>query len=219
MNRLVKKLIRHFAIKLGVFIYELRDVIAHETLPKFANAQRNLKIDLPRRIKNPQRIFLGDDISLGPGTLLMATTHYPGSSMRHPNKNQPIQHFDPKITIGDRVTSTADLQIAAVTEIIIEEDVMFASNVHINDSLHGYENATEAYKYQGLFRIAPISIKKGCWIGQNVIIFPGVRIGKFCIVGSNSVVTNSLPDQCIAVGNPAKVIKSWDQTSQEWLFP
>jgi acetyltransferase-like isoleucine patch superfamily enzyme len=217
MNRLAKKLIRYLMIKLGIGIYEFRDVIARETLPRFANEPRNLIIELPRRIRNPQRIFLGDDISFGPGSLLLATTQYPGSSMRSPEKKQPIQNFNPKIIIGDRVTSTADLQIAAVDEIIIEEDVMFASNVHINDSLHGYDNATEAYKFQKLFRVAPILIKKGCWIGQNVVILPGVTIGKFSIVGSNSVVTNSLPDQCIALGNPAKVIKRWDDSSQKWL--
>ena len=57
----------------------------------------------------------------------MAVTHYPGPSMQYPDKKQPAQCFNPKLTIGNRVTSTADLQVSAVVEIIIEDDVMFAT--------------------------------------------------------------------------------------------
>ena len=68
--------------------------------------------------------------------------------------------------------------------------------------------------YPGL---PPILIKKGCWIGQNVVIFPGVMIGVLSIIGTNSVVTKSIPDRCIAIGSPAKVIKKWDENAQQWV--
>jgi len=61
--------------------------------------------------------------------------------MRHPRRTQPLQTFDSKIIIGNNVTATADLQIAAASEVTIEDEVMFASNIHINDSFHGYETA------------------------------------------------------------------------------
>ena len=215
--RLIRKLIRHLGIKLGVLIHEVNHIVAYETLPEFGNASKNVRIDLPRRIINPQKIFLGNDVWLGPGSLLMAVTHYPGPSMQHPDKKQPAQCFNPKLTIGNRVTSTADLQIAAQSEITIEDDVMFASNIHINDALHGFENANEPYKYQKISRVAPILIKRGCWVGQNVVILPGVTIGKYSIIGANSIVTKSIPGRCIAVGTPAKVIKKWDETNQRWL--
>jgi acetyltransferase-like isoleucine patch superfamily enzyme len=137
--------------------------------------------------------------------------------MQHPEKKEINQRFEPKITIGNRVTSTANLQIAAMEEIVIEDDVLFASNINITDGLHGYENANEPYKYQRMFRIAPIRVKRGCWIGQNVVILPGVTIGEFAIIGANSVVTESIPDRCIAVGTPAEVIKKWDETTQRWV--
>ena len=47
---------------------------------------------------------------------------------------------------------------------------MFASNIHINDAFHGFETANKPYKYQKMFRISPIRIESGCWIGQNVVI-------------------------------------------------
>ena len=137
--------------------------------------------------------------------------------MKPPDLELPAQNFDSKIIIGNNVTSTANLQIAAQSEIVIEDDVMFASNIHINDGMHGFENANVPYRYQPIFKISPILIKRGAWIGQNVVIMPGVTIGKLSIIGSNSVVTESIPDQCIAFGNPAKIIKSWDEKMHRWI--
>lgn len=52
-----------------------------------------------------------------------------------------------------------------------------------------------------------VAIGHGCWIGDSVIVLPGVRIGDGAVVGAGSVVTRSLPDFCVAVGSPAKVIR------------
>lgn len=213
----LKRLINIIIKKLGILIYNMDAEIAKATLPKFANNPKNLRIDTPRRIINPEYMFLGDNISLGPGSFLMAVTQYPGPTMKHPDKEQSIQKFKPKIIIGDRVTSTAGLQLAAVSEITIDNDVMFASNIFIVDGQHGYENANESYKYQKIFKIAPTRIKQGCWIGQNAVILSGVTIGEFSIIGANSFVANSIPDRCMAVGSPAKVIKTWDDASQKWV--
>ena len=115
------------------------------------------------------------------------------------------------------MTATANLQVAAQRKITIEDDVMFASNVHINDGFHGYDNANIPYKLQKISNIAPIKIKMGCWIGQNVVVFPGVTIGKLCVIGANSVVTKNIPDRSIAVGNPAAIIKTWNKEKQIWI--
>ena len=191
--------------------------IANATLPEFANNPQRLRIARPRRIINPEYMFLGDNINIGPGSLLMAVKEYPGSFAKHPEKELVNQKFTPRISIGNRVTATANLQIAAHSDIVIEDDVLFASNINITDALHGYKHANEAYKYQPLFRIAPILIGKGCWIGQNVVVLPGVTIGIRSIVGANSVVTKSIPAQCIAVGAPARVTKKWDNESKQWV--
>jgi len=137
--------------------------------------------------------------------------------MRNPHRLQIEQTFNPKISIGNRVTATGGLQIAALSEITIEDDVLFATNINITDGLHGYENANEPYKYQPICKVAPITIKRGCWIGQNVVILPGITIGEFSIIGANSVVTKSIPDKSIAIGNPAKVVKRWDETKNKWI--
>lgn len=216
-KKIYLKIIRKIIIKLGILLESAKGNIARATLPKFGNTPLNLVIELPRRIINPEYMFLGDNIHIGPNSLLIAITEYPTASMKHPEKQSPVQKFNPTISIGHRVTSTGGLQIAAHENITIEDDVMFASNINITDGLHGYDDANEPYKYQKIFRIAPIRIKRGCWIGQNVVIMPGVTIGEFSIIGANSVVTKSIPDRCIAVGSPAKVIKKWDDSNQIWV--
>lgn len=62
-----------------------------------------------------------------------------------------------------------------------------------------------------------MKIGENVWIGENVIVLKGVTIGKGSIIGSASVVTKSIPEGCIAVGSPAKVIKKYNEERQEWL--
>ena len=214
--KFIEKIVNKLVLQIGIRIHRLDSVIADKTLPVFGNQGDNIKIELPRKIINPERIFMGSDIWIGPGSLLMAVKSYPGASMKNPSYLIPMQHFSPKITIGNRVTATANLQISSVKEVTIEDDVMFASNIHINDNYHGYANANEPYKYQKIWRIAPIIIGKGCWIGQNVIILSGVELGEYAIIGANSVVTNSIPPRCIAFGAPAAVTMKWNQDTNKW---
>jgi acetyltransferase-like isoleucine patch superfamily enzyme len=217
MRKMINSLIQKLIIKLGVKLQQYQNQIARASLPKFANDPKDLMIELPRRIIQPEHMTIGDNVSLGPGSFLIATTRYPSKTMQNLDNPVPVQLFHPKISIGNRVTATADLQIAAQSEIIIEDDVMFASNIHINDGAHGYETADIAYKYQKISKVAPITIKKGCWIGQNVMIMPGVTIGEFTIIGANSIVKESIPAKCIAAGNPAKVVKRWDEQAENWI--
>lgn len=58
---------------------------------------------------------------------------------------------------------------------------------------------------------APIEIGNDVFIGFRTIILPGVKIGNRCIIGAGSIVNKSIPDNCVAVGNPCRVIKSTDE--------
>lgn len=216
-NSVFKRMLRSLAAPLLRRIYDKLQYVALQDLPTFANEPKDLCIELPRRISHAERMWIGDNVNIGPGSLLVAQTRYPEGFMQHPDRPRPVQQFEPTIMIGDRVTSTGNLTLDAMQRITIGDDVMFAANVIVMDGLHGFHTANEPYKYQPMWRIAPVTIGRGCWIAQNVVIMPGVTIGEQSIIGANSVVTESIPDRCIAFGNPARVVKRWSVDKQCWM--
>lgn len=118
-----------------------------------------------------------------------------------------------KISIGNNVIIRPNTMLFAYPSsnedgsIIIEDDVMIGSGAHIYVSNHKYESSATSIVNQGHTLPKTVVLKVGSWIGANAIILPGVTIGKNSIVGAGSIVTKSVPDFCVAVGNPAKVIK------------
>lgn len=214
---MLDRILDALAWRLAVRAERLRDAVAAESLPRFATEPRNLHIALPCTIANPERIVMGDDVWLGPGSRLIAMRSYPGIATRHPERPAPQQTFASRLQIGSRVTATAALQVTAHVEVTIEDDVLFASNVLVADGTHGFATPDEPYKYQPLGGLAPVRIGRGSWIGQNVVVMPGVTIGELAIVGANSVVTRSIPPRTIAVGAPARVVKRWDEVRRAWV--
>lgn len=216
-NRLLGSIVRRTALKVGASLDRYRNEIARYTMPSFANKPRNLQIELPRRLTNPHLMEIGDDVALGPNCFLAAITEYPSRiSCKAHGLEEPLQRFEPRLVIGNRVSATSNLTVAAMYEIVIGDDVMFASNINLTDALHGYASGDEPYKYQPMGRGGPIRIGAGSWIGQNVVVLPGVTVGERAIIGANSVVTTDLPPCSIAVGAPARVIRQWNGSNREW---
>ena len=111
--------------------------------------------------------------------------------------------FD-RIKIGDNVFINSNSLLMARGGITIEDDVMVAANVQLLSNNH------DEYDRQVL-TCKPIHIKKGAWIGAGASILPGVTIGKYAIVGAGAIVTKDVGDYEVAVGIPAKVVKTLDK--------
>jgi acetyltransferase-like isoleucine patch superfamily enzyme len=188
----------------------------HEPLPHFSNDPEDLSVVRPFEFRNPERITFGNGVHIGTGSIIMANTET-GEVMRLDDNSHVEQQFDARISFGHRVSATSGLHIIAYKSITIEDDVMIASNVYISDGTHGSTRIDLPYKYQGIIDIKPITLKRGCWIGRNVVIMPGVTVGEMAIVGANSVVTKSIPARSIAVGLPAKVVKVWSDEADDWV--
>ena len=62
---------------------------------------------------------------------------------------------------------------------------------------------------------SPVSIGNDVWIGGNVTILPGVHIGSNVVIGAGAVVTKDIPDNCVAAGNPARVIRQIENDTEE----
>lgn len=216
MGGLRRRLRRWLALRLGLLVRSASTQVDRLTLPDFANSPRNLRIDSPRRIVNSAHISIGDDVSLGPGCMLNAIRRYPGKFMAGAPELQR-QVFEPSIRIGNRVSATGYLTIGAADSVTIEDDVLLASHIFIGDNSHGTGRVDVPFKYQPLTRIAPVVVGRGCWIGENVVVLPGVTIGEYSVVGANSVVSTSIPPRCVAVGAPARVVRRWSEEDESWV--
>lgn len=119
---------------------------------------------------------------------------------------------DPVVRIGDRCLIGRGSGIVGHLSIVIGNDVWTGHHVYITDQNHGYENIEIPISQQTQIE-RPVSIGDGSWLGAGVVVLPGSTIGKHVAVGANSVVTGHLPDYCVAVGAPARVIKQYSPSS------
>ena len=120
--------------------------------------------------------------------------------------------FNPQIIIGNNVSINPDCHIGAINRIEIRDGVLMASRVFITDHFHGKINREELLvspQKRILFAKGAVIIKKNAWLGEGVAVMPGVTIGENSVIGANAVVTKDIPDNSIAVGIPAKVIKQF----------
>ncbi|MBF0376695.1 MAG: acyltransferase [Desulfamplus sp.] len=110
------------------------------------------------------------------------------------------------IVIGDHVLISPGVRISAASQIIISDNCMIASNAYITDSdWHGiYDRSLPPDVAH------PVKLENNVWIGDSAIICKGVTIGENSIIGAGAVVSSNIPPNSIAVGNPAKVIKTLD---------
>lgn len=97
----------------------------------------------------------------------------------------------------------------------IGNHVMLAQNIVVSGLNHGYEDPAIPPSLQKELK-KQIVISDDVWIGANCVITAGITIGKHVVVGAGSVVTKSIPDYCVAVGNPAKIIKQYSFEEAVW---
>jgi len=126
------------------------------------------------------------------------------------------------IRIGDNVQINDYVHIGAVDSLTIGNNVLIASRVFISDHNHGFygnsseQSIPEVPPAKRKLSFASVCIEDNVWIGEGVGILPGVRIGKGSIIGCGAIVTRDVPECCLAVGNPARVIKKYSFKTKKW---
>ncbi|KAK0386446.1 hypothetical protein NLU13_6282 [Sarocladium strictum] len=131
-----------------------------------------------------------------------------GSVGENPFIEPPLNiDYGCNISIGKNFYSNFNLVILDCGLVTIGDRVLFGPYVSIFAATHetGVQSRRDGVEYA-----RPVTIGDDCWIGGNVTIMPGVKIGKGCTIGAGSVVTRDIPDFSVAVGSPAKVVKTVD---------
>jgi acetyltransferase-like isoleucine patch superfamily enzyme len=149
-------------------------------------------------IVNGNRLIIGSDVQIRPDVDLFITD---------------------LMKIGDRSDVGARNRITG--NVIIESDVLLGPDNYISSSDHIYDNPQLPIMDQGQKFISKnghseLKICKGSWIGTHCAIIGDVHIGRNCVVGANSVVTKDIPDFCVVVGNPGKIIKKYNRETEKW---
>jgi acetyltransferase-like isoleucine patch superfamily enzyme len=154
----------------------------------------------PVRLSGERQIFIGDHVFIGPNSWLQTICG---------EDSAPAA-----ISIGSGTSIAGACVISAAENVTIEDNVLVARNVYISDHIHRYIQAGVPVLAQGLDKIMPVLIKRGAWLGQNVVVCPGVTVGVGAVIGANSVVTQNIPAYCVAAGAPARVVKTIEMAAQ-----
>lgn len=117
------------------------------------------------------------------------------------------------ITLGNGTYINFNCNFIDDGKINIGEKVMFGAGVTIATVGHPINPNMRSYMYT-----VPVTIGNNCWIGANATICPGVTIGENTVIGAGSVVVSDIPDNCIAVGNPCKVLREINEHDMEYYF-
>lgn len=168
----------------------------------FGNFGKQSIIDSPLRINGSNNIYIGNNVFVQYKTWLAA---------------EPLTgENNCRLIIEDGCTIGHFNHIYATKSIILHKNVLTADKVYISDNLHGYEDVNMPVKTQPIVQNGTVEIGEGSWLGENVCVL-GAHVGKHCVIGSNSVVTRDIPDFCVAVGAPARIVKRYDFEIKKWV--
>lgn len=165
-------------------------------------------IRFPFEMRNQKYIRIGKGFTTGKYCRIEAHPQTPGQTCC--------------ISIGENVQMNDSVHIVGSVGVRIGNDVLLASKIFISDLNHGaygtgnqHDSPLTVPAGRPLV-CSPVVIEDKVWIGEFVSVLPGVTIGEGSIIGTMSVVTKSIPAYSIAVGSPAKVIKTFNFETQQW---
>lgn len=127
-----------------------------------------------------------------------------------------------RIIFGNNIQLNDFVHISAIEHVEIGDNCLLASHIYISDNSHGIysgdgnDSSPDIAPDHREYVTAPVVIGKRCWIGEGVIVMPGVTIGDGCIIGAHSVVNKSIEPNTMVVGAPARAIKRYSFENNRW---
>ncbi len=192
-----------FFNRLSNLYYRLKTAIYYR--PQFAAIGARSSIRKPILVTNSRYISIGSNSGIRDGSRLQVIVSSPGRT--------------PSLTIGDDTNIEQNVHIVCHSRVEIGSHVSITGNCSIVDVTHPFEDVNNPVKIGDriLDEDSFVEIGDGSFIGMGTVILPNVRIGKYVVIGANSVVSKSIPDYCVAAGSPAKVLKRYSHEESRWI--
>lgn len=180
--------------------------------PLFLTCGKSLILGKGIVLRKPGHIILGDNVAIDDFVMLDGCCEEEPAIRIGDNaivsKGSVIQAKTGPLSIGDNCDIGAHTVLTSVSGITLASSVLIAGNCYIGGARYHLDNLNTPIMGQGIYSRGPISIGEGSWIGASATILDGVTIGKGCVIGAGSLVTADIPDYGVAVGVPARVIRS-----------
>lgn len=203
--------LRHFvgepltnkAARLTNIYYRFKAIVVYRFV--FKSIGQRVTIRKPILISNPQFITIGNDVFIRDG-LRMEIVH------NNPRKT-------PALVIGNNTNIEQNVHIICHHRVTIGANVSVTGHCSIVDVTHPYADITDPVKIGARIQDddACVEIGDGSFIGFGSVILPNVKIGKYVVIGANSVVACDIPDYSVAAGAPAKVLRRFDHAAGAWI--
>ncbi|MGA3179113.1 MAG: acyltransferase [Terracidiphilus sp.] len=165
---------------------------------------RGSRIAFPRSITNPQRIFIGSGTCIKHFSVINAIRSHGGRT------------YEPCLKIGDDVYIGGGAFIMCANYIEIRDGCVISEQVYLADCMHGLKPDHGLIMEQELECKGPVILGRSCFLGMRVSVLPNVELGDFCVVGAHSVVNRSFPAYSMIAGVPARLIKHYDPSDNQW---
>ena len=123
--------------------------------------------------------------------------------------------FEIAISNGMRVGENPNFQDGVIFDPSHSWLISIGNNVTIAPRVHILCHDASTKSALGYTKIGRVTIGNNVFIGANSIILPNTSVGDYCIIGANSVITHDIPSHTVAVGNPCKVLKSYEDYIEE----
>lgn len=159
----------------------------------FAAFGRNSVIEPPIRLNGERHISIGHGVYVAPNCWLQVVGRPDLTIALH---------------IGNDTVVMAGTMISAAGSVRIGMNVGIGRNVYVADHGHTFADFNVSVLKREITEPDAVEIADGAFIGHNVFIGPGVRVGRGAVVGANAVVLENVPDFAVAVGVPARVVRS-----------
>jgi acetyltransferase-like isoleucine patch superfamily enzyme len=161
-----------------------------------------LKLRWGRRLQTDGLCFVGPGVKLEIGrtaTLRLGRWSWLGHGTK-------IRVHEGECEIGAKTVLGQECTISSFQHVAIGRECVIADRVMLIDFDHGVVEVERPVRLQGIYK-RDVDVGSNCWIGYGACILRGVTIGDNCVIGTNSVVTKDLPDNAVAAGAPARVLR------------